>query len=161
VAIPSILTAEDFGERTQRYALPSERISPFFSSYASAIGPRDPGARVGATTITELAKRSRERVNNSEEFADVRRKIDEARENDGVVRLADMMASREEADIASETDGMPTDASPGGGSPDAPTADAGKPADAERDEEIAALTPQVEEALKILTDLVALSRRGT
>jgi hypothetical protein len=71
------------------------------------------------------------------------------------------MGKSEEAEVASSTDGATMDESPGGASPDAPTADAGSPDDGKSDDETVALSPQVEEALKVLTDLVALSRRDT
>jgi len=156
VPIPSLLTTEDFGERTQRYALPSERISPFLTSYANAIGPDDRAGRVGAAALAELAKRSRERVEESEEFAEVRRKIAEAQEQDGVVRLADMLKEREEAETLAQSDGEDA-AQVQGVATEEPNADAGHPNDYAAGEPSEALTPQVEEALNVLKDLVALS----
>jgi carboxyl-terminal processing protease len=156
VAIPSMLTTEDFGERTQRYALPSERISPFLTSYANAIGPEDRTGRVGAAALSELAKRSRERVDESEEFAEVRRKIAEVREKNGVVRLADMLKEREEAETLAESDG--DDAGHVQGATEGPSAAAEHPNDFAAGETPEELTPQVEEALNVLKDLVALNR---
>jgi carboxyl-terminal processing protease len=158
VPIPSLLTTEDFGERTQRYALPSERISPFLTSYANAIGPEDRAGRVGASALAELAKRSRERVDESEEFAEVRRKIAEAREKDGVVRLADMLKEREEAETLAQSDGEDA-AQVQDGTTEGPSADAGHPNDFAAGKPTEALTPQVEEALNVLKDLVALSHQ--
>ena len=55
-----MLTAQEFGEGTQRFALDSQRISPFLSSYANAIGPRDRWSRVSDSLIEELGRRSSE-----------------------------------------------------------------------------------------------------
>ncbi|HEY5657097.1 MAG TPA: carboxy terminal-processing peptidase [Myxococcota bacterium] len=159
VAIPSMLTIEDFGERTQRYALPSERISPFLTSYANAIGPEDRASRVGATAIAELAKRSKERVDGSESFAEVQRKIAEARAKDGVVRLADMLKEREEAETIAQADGEGAPVAPVAGASDEPSAAAGHAAAYAAGEADETLSPQVEEALNVLKDLVAALSR--
>jgi carboxyl-terminal processing protease len=156
VSIPSLLKTEDFGERTQRYALPSERISPFLTSYANAIGPDDRAGRVGAAALAELAKRSRERVEESEEFAEVQRKIAEAREKDGVVRLADMLKEREEAETLAQAESDDIELVTGDASGTA-SAETGHPNDYAAGEPTEELTPQVEEALNVLKDLVALS----
>ncbi|MFQ5415581.1 MAG: S41 family peptidase [Myxococcota bacterium] len=39
VMIPSLLNGDDFGEKTQRYALDNQETVPFLSSYANAIPP--------------------------------------------------------------------------------------------------------------------------
>jgi carboxyl-terminal processing protease len=158
VVIPSLLSSEDFGEKTQRYALSGERIAPFLSSYANAIGPGDRWSGVSSPKLAELSARSSERTLASEEFADIRSKIEEARANDGMIRLADILKEREEAK-AEEENGS------GGGSaatdkPD--TVETAEKTDAAGGEEAEdELSPQVEEALNVLADLVALSRRGT
>ena len=135
VEIPSMLLSDDFGESTQRYALEGERISPFLSSYANAIGPRDRWSRVDGSTLAELAKRSNARVEGSETFVEIRQKVEESRGNDGLVKLADMLKERDEAESEN-----------------------GDGDDGQKDEE--KLSPQVEEALNVLGDLVALTRRG-
>ena len=143
IAIPSMLLSQDFGEGTQRFALNGQRISPFLSSYANAIGPSDHWGRVSDPLIEELGKRSGERIDVSAEFAEIREKIREARENDGLVRISDILKDQEEAQANGD-----------GSHPEG------------KDETIAsnepeALTPQVEEALNVLGDLVALTRQGT
>ncbi|MDH5306305.1 MAG: carboxy terminal-processing peptidase, partial [Myxococcales bacterium] len=170
VAIPSLLTAEEFGESTQRYALPSQRISSFLGSYANAIDPDDRRSRVGEALITELARRSHERIEGSEAFAELKRKIEEARANDGVVLLADYRKEREQAEAAEQASAggdaesgeaaQGTETAQGAGDAGAQVADAGHgmatPAEGEPD----ALSPQVQEALNVLTDLVVLSQHG-
>ena len=95
-SVTSVL-ADDFGESTQDYALPSREIPPFLSSYANAIGPSDRFGQVDGVEIAELNKRSRERVDRSKEFADLKQKIEKARAEKGVLRLADLMQEREDA----------------------------------------------------------------
>ena len=138
VTIPSLLAAEDFGEGTQEYALDSRQIAPFLSSYANAIGPEDRYSRVSEAVLEEVARRSKERVERSEEFAKIREQIREVAENNGRVRLSDIL--KEQANAKAEN-----------GNGDAPASE-----EAAEDE----LTPQVEEALNVLADLVALTRRG-
>jgi len=161
VSIPSLLTIEDFGERTQPYALPSERISPFLTSHANAIGPHDRWSRVGAATLSELAKRSQERVQVSDEFTEVQEKIAEAQEKDGVVHLAELLKEREEAEAVAQSDEESTGEEQGGGSTEAPTAHAGQPSIGAAEDESDELSPQVEEALNVLGDLVVLFRGET
>jgi carboxyl-terminal processing protease len=152
VAIPSMFTADDFGENTQEYALPSKEIPPFLSSYANAIGPTDRFSQVDSAVITELAKRSKARVDASPVFKDVREKIAKARAENGSLRLADLMRERAEAKQTGtpEAERAVKTVSAEGDGDGAPKAG--------EDEK---LTPQLEEALDVLADLVELSRRGT
>ena len=149
VVIPSVLTAEDFGEKTQEYALASRRISPFLSSYANAIGPTDRYSSVPDSAVKELAERSRKRVDKNEQFAEVRQKIAEIRKNDGVVKLADIL--KEQAADASK--GVTTGVPSGEGA----AADTGLAAPEDSDEP----TPQLEEALNVLADLITITHRGS
>jgi carboxyl-terminal processing protease len=148
ITIPSVLTAEEFGEGTQEYALASRQIAPFLSSYANAIGPDDRWSRFSETTLEELARRSRQRVDQSAEFARIREKVREAAENNGRVRLSDIL--KEQAEAKNGNGNGPGDADGDGIGDDLMGAEG-------PDEE---LTPQVEEALNVLADLVALTRRG-
>jgi carboxyl-terminal processing protease len=149
VMIPSVLAAEDFGEKSQEYALDSRRISPFLSSYANAIGPGDRWSRVPDSAIEELVARSRKRVEKSQEFAEVRAKIREVQDNNGVVKLADIL--KEQAAEASKTA-----AATGVPSGEGASADTGAAAPDDSDEP----TPQLEEALNVLADLIVLTRQG-
>ncbi|MEM7410706.1 MAG: S41 family peptidase [Myxococcota bacterium] len=135
VVIPSLLATDDFGERFQRYALAGERISPFFGSHANALGPADRGSRVPASTVAQLVASSSARVTSSKDFEEVREKLREAEENEGLIKLADILKAREEAK-AEEENGT------------------SESSEGEEDDE---LDVQVEEALEVLADLVALT----
>jgi len=129
VIIPSLLTSNDFGEKTQRYALENQATTPFLSSYANAVPASSRWQPVSSDVVSKLAQRSHERIDKSEEFAEIREKLKEAEANDGVVRLADILKEQEEVDAEAE--------------------------DEEEDEE-EKISPQLEEATSILADLVAL-----
>jgi carboxyl-terminal processing protease len=149
VMIPSVLSAEDFGEKSQEFALESRRISPFLSSYANAIGPSDRWSRVPDAALEDLVIRSRNRVEKSEQFAEVRTKIREVQENNGVVKLSDILKEQAQEAAKSAASGVP--------SGEGASADTGAVAPDDSDEP----TPQLEEALNVLADLVVMTRKGS
>jgi carboxyl-terminal processing protease len=175
VVIPTVLSAEDTGEVSQPYALPGETIQPFLSSHANALTPRDRWSYVPVRTIAELSRRSQERVATSEEFGELGERIQKIRDADGIMKLAELKKEREEAKAkeaaeqgeAENEAGAEAAGDAGPGSIDTVE----KPADAKEGEEVAKadgetaededeLSIQVEEALNVLGDLVALSRSG-
>ena len=152
VVIPSLLATDDLGERHQPFALSGERISPLFGSLANAIGPSDLSSQVHATALTELVRSSTERISRNEIFGEVQEKLAEARTDDGVVRLADILKEREEAEAKengddAEVEESVEDAAAAEGAVDVADADP--------------LDPQVKEALEVLADLVSLTQRAT
>jgi carboxyl-terminal processing protease len=146
VVIPSLLATDDLGERHQPFALAGESIAPLFGSYAAAIGPSDVGSQVAPSVVAELVRSSSERVSKSQDFEQVRAKLAEAKANDGVVRLADIIKEQAVGDEENDKNGNGKDSS----------AKATKANGTTEEEE---LNPQVEEALEVLADLVALTRR--
>jgi carboxyl-terminal processing protease len=146
VIIPSLLTSNDFGEKTQRYALENQETTPFLSSYANAVPTTSRWRPVSSDVVSKLAQRSHERVGKSEEFAEIREKLKEAEANEGVVRLADMLKEQEEAEEAEEAE--EGEESKGG--------DDGEDVAASEEDEEEEPTPQLKEATSILADLVAL-----
>ena len=146
VVIPSLLASGDIGERHQRYALEGEQIAPFFGSLANAIGPEDRSSRVPAQVVGELVRRSSERIAESEGFQEVQSQLEEAESADGLVKLADIIKAREEAENGS------ADAEPEA-EPAAPGGDTPAPAEPEEETNL-----QVEEALEVLADLIVLTR---
>jgi carboxyl-terminal processing protease len=142
VIIPSLLTSNDFGEATQRYALENQETTPFLSSYANAVPATSRWRPVSSDVVSKLAKRSHERVDKSEEFAEIREKLKEAEANEGVVRLADMLKEQEEAEAEEEAE-------------EEKAVEGAEEVAAEEDAE-EKVTPQLEEATSILADLVEL-----
>jgi carboxyl-terminal processing protease len=171
VVIPSLFSREDFGERSHDYALPGQAVEPFISPTAN--GP-DEGQWTPITegVLETLAALSQARVADNPEFAEVLEKLEEARASNGVVKIADILAKSEEKnadeDKAEEKkkdetgDGTETgngtengkDDEAGDASDDNDAAAAGEDETEEKDE----LSPQVEEALNVLTDLIRAQR---
>jgi len=137
VVIPSLLTREEFGEETQRYALENQETTPFLSSYANAIPPSSRWRPISTDVVSTLAQKSHDRVEKAEEFTEIRKKLEEAKEsNDGVVRLSEILKEQAEAKAEGE-DAAGEESSNGDGAPEK-------------------LSPQLEEATNVLADLIGL-----
>jgi carboxyl-terminal processing protease len=174
VVIPSLLATDDLGEKNQPFALAGESRLPLYGSFANAIGPTDFESQVSGAELAALVRSSSERVAKSKEFEEVRTKLAEAKEHQGVVRLADIIKERETSKPDAKPDAKP-DSKPDS-KPEAKTepkktdanaakTDAAKAADpkkttakADPEEE---RDPQVQEAVEVLADLVALTHGGT
>jgi len=136
VVVPSPFNIEEYGERFQPYALPGQSIPPFrdepvlISTDESSSPAWKP---VTEAVVSELSRRSSERVAKNEEFVEIEEKLAKARAQNGVVRLGDMLAEQKEA----EKDGDPE-------------------AKIDGEAEDVDFTPQQKEALQILLDLVEL-----
>jgi carboxyl-terminal processing protease len=162
VAMPSFLSAADdeFGEKTQPYSLPPESISPFLGDIANAPDGPDHWDRITPGTLAVLSERSKRRVDSNAEFIELREKIAETKANNGVVRLSEILKQQQEAKTAE-------DAKPVGESAatDGPTGVVGEgasaaglaPAPDVDDPDLETPSPQFQEALLILGDLVALT----
>ncbi len=147
VVIPSMLSGDDYGEKYQPFSIEGDEIQAFRSSYAIANPPANSWTVVSREVIERLARESKQRVDASEEFAEVHRKLEEVRANAGVVRPADLLERRDkERDEAPE--GEPT-ASDAEGEP----AGNGDAKTAPEDEE--EISPQLAEATNVLVDLIA------
>lgn len=133
VVIPSLTSRDDFGEKNHPYSLLTQETTPFLGNAAN--GKLDTSQRwrpITDETISGLSALSQDRIRASKQFEKIREQLAKAGENGGVIHLADLMKEREEAKAAtadSETSD-PTDPPP---------------------------TPQLEEAIHVLADLIALN----
>jgi hypothetical protein len=141
VVVPSPFNIDEYGERYQPYALPGQTIPAFVDG---KVEPR-PGKAVATPwkpvteqIVAELNKRSAERVAQDEEFGELEEKLAKARAQNGVMRLGDMMA--EQAEEKKEN---------------------GENEDEDAEDDELELTPQQQEALRILVDLVELQASVT
>jgi carboxyl-terminal processing protease len=132
VVLPSLLSSDDYGEKTQRYSLPPQQTSPFLGDSANSNDLTSHWEPVGSDIMMILAQRSAGRIAENDEFAEIRERLAEQAKSGGVVELAEILKRREE-------DGDDADAED--------TKDADEP------------TPQLQEALRVLTDLVALAAK--
>jgi carboxyl-terminal processing protease len=132
VVLPSVLAGDDYGEKHQRFSLEAQTTTPFLGNQVNGTLPGARWQPVSDSTLTQLAQISKARVSSDEEFDEVRERLAEVENGHGKVRVDEIMSRRQEAaEGEEETAGTE-----------------------EKDEP----TPQLEEALRVLTDLVSLSR---
>jgi carboxyl-terminal processing protease len=153
VVIPSLFNTDRFGEAAEENALANEQVRSFVDGPASAPEAGRPWSTLDAPTLAKLAERSRSRVGESTAFQAIERELAEDASRGGVVRVAEILkdAPTSVANGASPP-GAALEAqlaSAGTGAAEGPSAAAGE------DEKP---TPQAEEAIRILADLVALQR---
>ncbi len=135
VVIPSPFDLTELGEGEQPYSLPSQKIDPFASPAANAALSESGRFRpVTPDVVKVLSERSRDRVSQSTEFAEIIKKREEAEKNAGVIRLDQIEKEKKGDDEDDEESTAATRA-------------------AAREK-----SPQVQEAIAILADMVALER---
>ncbi|MCH2170365.1 carboxy terminal-processing peptidase [Myxococcota bacterium] len=165
VVIPSTLSNDDFGEKAQRFPLPSQRVVPFLSTTSNTDDPAQSWQAITDEVVATLATRSQLRVSEDEEFDEIREKIEEQDASGGVVKLADILKEQEEADPESSSEQEPpaAEASTGDGDvdDDGESADPVETAEAsEEEEEEEEPTPELREAIRILADLISLTQNA-
>jgi hypothetical protein len=154
VVVPSPLNFDQVGERRLPHALPPQSVPPFASARANA----PEGSRwspVAPALVAELRARSQGRQQADPELEKVRAELAERARDDGVLELAETLDAARPSDGArAEVDGA--DPAPAG-----PAAASVAPRElgggVEREEKPSA---QVEEALRVLADLVVLQTPG-
>jgi len=139
VVIPSPFDLTEFGEGSQPYSLPGQKIEAFASPAANAtVSEEGRYLPVTPSLVKALAERSQSRVSQSTEFAEITKKRKEAKKNQGVIRLDQIEKEKKDEDAADATDGSA----------------AARTAAREK-------SPQVQEAVAILADLVTLEQGPT
>lgn len=146
VVLPSLFAHDDFGERNQRYSLPPATVSPFVSPTANPESSEQRYTPVTDDVVGELSRRSAKRTAEDPFFEKIREQLAERAEEDGTVRLAELIAEREEERTAS------SDAE----GPGSLTGDTASVASAGGDDGDDEPSPHVQEALRVLADLVQL-----
>jgi carboxyl-terminal processing protease len=139
VVIPSPFDLAEFGEGAQPYSLPGQKIDAFASPAANGATAEDGRYQpVTSDLVKALAERSQSRVAQSTEFAEMAKKRDEAKKNQGVIRLDQIEKEKKEDDAVDASESSPS----------------ARAAAREK-------SPQVQEAVAILADLVALEQGAT
>jgi len=136
VTLPSLLTEDLVGERTQPHSLQVEGIEAFVSPKANANGTGESWRPVKAPLVSELARRSQARVSGNEFFKEIEEQVAKRKADDGVVRLSELLAEQEQEKVKN------------GGATTAAT-------ETKPPEEVP--TPHLDEALNVLADLVLLN----
>ena len=152
IVVPALTSTEELSESSQHYSLPARSID----SFANAT-PKQSGGFVAIddATLKTLAQRSRDRVAGDARFTDIEKELAKQRANEGVVKVADLLEKKEKEKEKAEA--KPDPAAADG---KAPATDAAKstlpgngvPGDDEMPDDRA---PQIQEALRILGDLVS------
>jgi carboxyl-terminal processing protease len=150
IVLPSLTQLPEFGELYQPYSLPPREIDRFAMDREAGVNAAGGYAPVSAETIVRLREQSAQRIASSERFAEVREEITRQRENEGVVKVAELMEKK--ATDAGEEAGEPAPAV--GDAAVIPPAELAPDAGRKKDEGPSA---QLEEALEILGDLVLAS----
>lgn len=150
VVLPSLTQIPDFGEQYQPYSLPPRAIDRFAADGAAGLNGAGGYVAVTDATLERLRKQSELRIAASERFAEVMKEIEKQRANQGVVKVADLLQDKaaEDGDAPSTGDPAPVAGDAAILPPPEPGASAKKKDDP---------TPQLEEALEILADLVVAS----
>jgi carboxyl-terminal processing protease len=163
VVIPSVLSGDDYGEKYQPFSIEGKEIQAFRSSSAIANPRSNAWAVVSKETVEKLALESKRRIEASAEFAEVYERLEEVRENAGVVRPADLVERRDEerenskdSQTTSSTGDLNTDANT-----DANTDGQGTDGEGTGDQEAddaEEISPQLAEATNVLVDLIAANQ---
>jgi carboxyl-terminal processing protease len=117
VIIPSIFATDDLGERYTQYSLTSQMIPPFLdgpTTLASSTTEKPAWSSVSDEMLVELNRRSASRIEDSEEFAEIKDQLAKQAERDDVVYLAELIRERKAAEDerSNETEG-PDDSTDG------------------------------------------------
>jgi carboxyl-terminal processing protease len=154
IVIPSLFNTDRFGEAAEENALANEQVRPFVDGYAGAPGSGSRWSSVDAPTVKELSERSRSRVEESSAFQAIQRELAEDASRGGVVRVAEILKD-------APTSVAQTSAAPGVAlEAQLASAGTGRAAEPGAGDEEKKPTPQLEEAVRILGDLVALQTPG-
>ncbi|MFK7898070.1 MAG: carboxy terminal-processing peptidase [Myxococcota bacterium] len=160
VVLPSLFATDDLGERYQQYSLKSQMIKPFLGSTGLfSSEPKRDWKPLGTDVMNELRRRSAVRVEQDEDFTKINEQLAKLAEQDDVIHLDELIKERKEADEKDEADsteeaGEGSDAAADEKAGDAEgSKDYSSAAEEEKEDEP---TPQREEALRILADLVEL-----
>jgi carboxyl-terminal processing protease len=152
VIVPSPFNLDLFGEKKLPHSLPPQSVPPFPSP--EALGADGSSWRaVPPGVLATLRSRSEGRQLADQKLKKVREDLAERAKDDGVLEIAEILEddAKDASGMRAELDaGVPAGA--GGG--DTASADEPGPADPKEP------TPQLEEALRVLGDLVVLQPRG-
>jgi carboxyl-terminal processing protease len=109
ILLPSLTQIPDFGEAYQPYSLPPREIDRFAVEGAAGVNTSGGYMALEGATVERLRQLSEARTTASVRFAEVRKEIDKQRENQGVVKVADLLVEKsdDDADVVSTGDPAP------------------------------------------------------
>jgi carboxyl-terminal processing protease len=155
VIVPSPFNLDLFGEKKLPFSLPPQSVAPFPSAEARGADGKS-WRPVSAELLSALRSRSDARQQADAALKQVRDELAERSRDDGVLEIAEILEDKGAPDpsgMRAELDaGVPAGAGSG------ETASADEPGAKKPDPKEP--TPQLEEALRVLGDLVVLQPRG-
>ena len=175
VALPSLLTPDVVGESNEDYALDPENVAPFVSRSANAALGRARWEPVTDKLIAELGRRSGLRLARDVAYQEIQADLAERDSDGGKLKLATLIQRREEDEREEAAEKAGSAAGPGakpGATAAIPAPASGTAAGPGKTAAIAPLAPSpkltgddekeedkrpdVDEALRVLADLVSL-----
>jgi carboxyl-terminal processing protease len=105
IDIPSLMTGFDVGEKDLDYALAPQQVEPFLSDDANRPGNKG-WSPVPAELTAQLKSRSAARLSKSESFAEIRERVEEAKEESTTIKLADLRRKNGDAEDETEDDSI-------------------------------------------------------
>jgi carboxyl-terminal processing protease len=179
VVLPSLFATDDLGERYTPYSLKPQVIPSFLGTLGRVSNvPRADWRPIDTNLVGELQRRSAARILSNEEFRKINEKLAKRAQEDDVIHLSEFIKEREEEEAEAEKTekkveqskgaeagkpgtaaGATTGAAKGAANGAGADAKSAKPAaggNATAEAEKPEPTPQREEAIRILADLVQL-----
>ncbi len=132
IVLPSVLGARDIGEESQDYSLPGQEIKAFDGAEHDDSSHQWSWMPVSEEILSELSRRSAERVAASEEFAKIIENAEKAGNSNGVIHLSEILQGRNEREeSAASSESSKSDRAPDAeaGSESGAGAEAGSPPD--------------------------------
>ena len=114
ILVPSGFATNDFGEAHQDYSLPNQTINSFLKPESlpstNSSTQKKFWTPITPELVTELSRRSQERLVANEEMIEIRERIVKIEERNGVVHLAELMAEqKEEKEKQEGKEALPSD----------------------------------------------------
>ncbi len=134
IALPPTFNDSDVGEKTLDYSIAPQQIQPFLSKNANSTDPKEKWTAINESIVKILNEKSKARISKSKKFAEITKKVEEAKKNEGLIRLAELRKQASTEKKASKKSKKAKDS------------------DAESAEDLE--SPLVDEATAILGDLI-------
>jgi carboxyl-terminal processing protease len=89
--IPGPLDAIDVGEGALDYSLAPESVEPFLSKAVQGTEPGKTWKPIDDATLAKLREKSAERVAKNPTMAEIKKEVEEAKKNEGLVKIAELL----------------------------------------------------------------------
>ncbi len=97
VKLPSPFNDGEIGESQLDYAIPPQKIATFLSPSAAGEG-KSTWRPIDPTLVKKLGENSKKRVEKNPKFAELKKKVDESKQSDGIIKLAELRKKTEKDD---------------------------------------------------------------